>query len=61
MRLGIRANIMKLYNGHRSFYACLEVGKVALWLMRWDVARAPEGRLLSSDGLMGWTCGRRVS
>lgn len=56
----INAHTMTLYNGHKSFYASITIGKVTWWVMRWDIARTTGHRFLSRDGLMGWTWGRRV-
>lgn len=57
LEFGLRINAMTLYNGHRSFYASLTIGRRWVWVQRWDVERAPRGRFRSRDGLMGWAWG----
>lgn len=62
LSLNFNINVMKLYNGHRSFYINLTVCGHRIWVMRWDVSRTrpPQyhPRFLSADRLMGWTWGR---
>jgi hypothetical protein len=57
VRFRIDTNVMRLYNGRRSFYGVITVGPWSFWLMRWDTALAPANRFRSGD--MGWTWGRR--
>lgn len=58
-------SVMKLYNGHRSAYIALRVGRRTFYLMRWDVARLEKPkyrpRFFSRDGLMAWVSGRYVT
>jgi hypothetical protein len=60
-KLGIDVHAMRLYNGRRSFYAVLHLGRRAYWIQRWDTVRCPANRLRSGTGeaAMGWTWGAR--
>ena len=55
--IALRVHVMRLYNGRRSFYGAVVIGRRRLWLQRWDTARAPENRWRTRDGVMGWTGG----
>jgi hypothetical protein len=39
MRFEIDLSVMKLYNGRRSVYAMLRIGRRYVFLSRWDTAR----------------------
>lgn len=39
MEFGVRATISRLYNGRRSVYVSLQLGRRSWFLSRWDTAR----------------------
>ena len=56
-RFGFEFNSMTLYNGSRSIWLALHLGRRRYWLSRLATAHAPLNRFRS--GPMGWTWGAR--
>jgi hypothetical protein len=58
LSIGLTASSNTLYNGRRSFYLSLTVGRRRLWLMRWDAVRSHNGVFYTErDGVMNWSAG----
>lgn len=67
MRFSISLTTGRLYNGHRSLYAKVEIGRRTWWISRWDTARVAiasganrREQHLWSRGGMTWYCGVRT-
>lgn len=39
MRIEVSANVMRLYNGRRSFYGSITIGSRHVFVSRWDTVR----------------------
>ena len=53
----VSLNIMRLYNGKRSFYLALVLGSRRYWVQRWDLVRDSKARIIERDRLMSWSWG----
>lgn len=60
MRFKIEVSTGKLYNGRRSFFAVIQLGRRSYWLQRWDTARVdpkPNAVILHRGKVMTWNAG----
>jgi hypothetical protein len=65
VELALRLNIMRLYNGRRSFYASLTIGRRRFFVSRWDSVRVhpiplPGQFTIHRGPVMTWYGGRAV-
>lgn len=58
MEFGIRLSVLHLYNGRRSLYVAVTIGRRVFWLQRWDAERQPRG-VYEPSGAMTWAAGTR--
>lgn len=58
MRFRFEVNIMRLFNGHRSFFTVVQFGRRSYWLQRWDTPRSKPGLACPlARHAMTWTKG----
>jgi hypothetical protein len=58
--LSVRVNVMRLYNGRRSFYLAITIGRRRYWVSRWDTdrVRPTDGAWQRRGEVMTWYGGR---
>lgn len=65
--ISLRVSVGRLklagWEGRRTVYVAVTLGRRTWWVQRWDTPRCSNHRVyaLSSDGKMAYTAGRRVA